>query len=231
LNQFYQPAIAKGILYLDEDESRHAVKVLRMKVGDALHITDGSGSFYRAAIRDADAGKCVFSILERKSVPARKFSISIALAPTKNIDRTEWFVEKAVELGIEQIYFMLCQNSERKTVNMERIQKIAISAMKQSGQAWLPACESIKPFQEIITKSADQKFICYVDQQNPAQLKSLANPGKNYLVLIGPEGDFRGEELKHAIEYGFMKASLGHNRLRTETAALAACHTLNLINL
>jgi 16S rRNA (uracil1498-N3)-methyltransferase len=231
LNQFYQPAITKGVLYLDEDESRHAVKVLRMKAGDALHITDGSGSFYRAAITDADPGKCVFSILERKSASARKFSISIALAPTKNIDRTEWFVEKAVELGIEQIYFMLCQNSERKTVNMERIQKIAISAMKQSGQAWLPACESIKPFQEILSKSADQKFICFVDQQNPAQLKSLANPGKSYLVLIGPEGDFRDEELKHAFECGFIKASLGHNRLRTETAALAACHTLNLINL
>jgi len=216
---------------LNDDESRHAVKVLRMKAGDPLHITDGLGSFYQATISEADPRTCSFSILEKKSVPARKFSIAIALAPTKNIDRTEWFVEKAVEYGIEQIQFILCQNSERKTVNMERIEKIAISAIKQSGQAWLPACTSIKPFSEVLTTSADQKFICYVDHQNPDQLKSLATVGKEYLVLIGPEGDFREEELKQAMDHGFKKVSLGHNRLRTETAALAACHTLNLINL
>jgi 16S rRNA (uracil1498-N3)-methyltransferase len=231
LIQFYQPDILKGIHHLDEDESRHAVKVLRMKVGDALHITDGFGSFYQAIMTGADPRKCMFSIVEKKSVPMRKFSISLAIAPTKNIDRTEWFVEKAVELGIEQIQFMLCQNSERKTVNMERIQKIAGSAMNQSGQAWLPACISIKPFQEVLTTSADQKFICHVDHQNPDQLKSLTTPGKSYFVLIGPEGDFRDEELTQAIDHGFVKVSLGHNRLRTETAALAACHTLNLINL
>ncbi|MEQ1586774.1 MAG: 16S rRNA (uracil(1498)-N(3))-methyltransferase [Cyclobacteriaceae bacterium] len=231
MNQFYQPDILKGIHHLDEDESRHAVKVLRMKAGDTLHITDGSGSFYQATINLADPRRCLFSIVEKKSVPIRKFSVALAIAPTKNIDRTEWFVEKAVEYGIEQIHFMSCQNSERKTVNMERIQKIAISAMKQSGQAWLPACTGIKPFQEVLTTSADQKFICHVDHQNPDQLKSLATPGKSYLVLIGPEGDFKDEEIKQAIDHGFIKVSLGHNRLRTETAALAACHTLNLINL
>lgn len=231
MNQFYQPAIANGIHHLNEDESRHAVKVLRMKAGDQLHITDGLGSFYHATISEADPRKCTFSILEKKSVLARKFSIAIALAPTKNIDRIEWFVEKAVELGIDQIHFMLCQNSERKTVNMERIEKIAISAMKQSGQAWLPTCTGIKPFQQILTISADQRFICFVDQLNPDQLNSLATVGKEYLVLIGPEGDFRDEELKQAMDHGFKKVSLGHNRLRTETAALAACHTLNLINL
>jgi 16S rRNA (uracil1498-N3)-methyltransferase len=231
LNQFYQPAITKGFLHLDEDESHHAVKVLRMKAGDILFITDGSGSFYQAIITDADARKCAFNIVEQRTLPLRKFSISIALAPTKNIDRTEWFVEKAVELGIEQIHFMQCQNSERKTVNMERIQKITISAMKQSGQARLPLATSIRPFKDILTAQYDQKFICHVDHQNSDQLKSLAIPGKNYLVLIGPEGDFRDEELKQAMEHGFIKVSLGHNRLRTETAALAACHTLNLINL
>lgn len=231
LNLFYQPEILKGIHHLDEEESRHAVKVLRMKAGDALHITDGSGSFYHATITVADSRKCMFSIVEKKSVPKRKFLISLAIAPTKNIDRTEWFVEKSVEYGIEQIHFMRCQNSERKTVNMDRIEKIVISAMKQSGQAWLPVCTPIKPFPEVLVTPADQKFICHVDHQNPDQLKSLAAPGKNYIVLIGPEGDFRDEELKQAIDHGFIKVSLGHNRLRTETAALAACHTLNLINL
>lgn len=202
-----------------------------MKAGDALRITDGSGSFYQATITVADPRKCMFSVVEKKSLPRRKFSISLAIAPTKNIDRTEWFVEKAVEYGIEQIQFMFCQNSERKTVNMERIQKITVSAMNQSGQVWLPATTSIRPFPEVLTISADQKFICHVDHQNPDHLKSLAAPGKSYLVLIGPEGDFRNDELKQAIDHGFIKVSLGHNRLRTETAALAACHTLNLINL
>ncbi len=147
------------------------------------------------------------------------------------MDRTEWFVEKAVELGIEEIHFMLCKNSERKSINLDRIQKIAISAMKQSWQCWLPACHEIKPFHEIVTGKANQKFICYVDQQNPDLLKTMAHPEKSYLVLIGPEGDFRQDELDKAIANGFTKVSLGPNRLRTETAALAACHTLNLINL
>lgn len=231
MNLFYQPDIPQGILHLNEDESRHAVKVLRMNTGDPLLITDGQGALYDAVITKADSRVCCFTITEKRISPARPFSISIAIAPTKNIDRTEWFVEKAVELGIEKIHFMRCKNSERKTVNLERIHKIIISAMKQSGQAWLPVCEEIKPLSEILTLVADQKFICYVDSQNPDQLKSLAKRNQKYLILIGPEGDFQKEELEQAIQHGFEKVSLGTNRLRTETAALAACHTLNLINL
>lgn len=202
-----------------------------MKIGDPLLITDGQGVLYDGVITKADSRVCGFTITVKRISPARSFSISIAIAPTKNIDRTEWFVEKAVELGIEQIHFMRCKNSERKTVNLERIQKIIISAMKQSGQAWLPECSEIKPYSEILSLTADQKFICYVDNQNPDQLNSLAKPNLKYLVLIGPEGDFQKEELEQAIQHGFKKVSLGINRLRTETAALAACHTLNLINL
>jgi 16S rRNA (uracil1498-N3)-methyltransferase len=231
LNLFYQPDIPKGISHLNEDESRHAVKVLRMKAGDPLLITDGQGAFYEATIALADSRACSFTIVEQKLSPARSFSIFIAIAPTKNIDRTEWFVEKAVELGIEQIHFIRCKNSERKTVNIERIQKIIVSAMKQSGQAWLPTCSEMKPYSEALSLTADQKFICYVDDQNPDQLKSMAKPNQKYLVLIGPEGDFQKEELEQAIQHGFQKVSLGTNRLRTETAALAACLTLNLINL
>jgi len=231
LNLFYQPAIPEGAHYLDPDESRHAIKVLRLQPGDRLQLTDGKGSFYEATIILADSKKCCFSIAEKRTISPRKFSISIAIAPTKNIDRTEWFVEKAVELGIEEIHFMLCKNSERKSINLDRIQKIAISAMKQSGQCWLPMCHEIKPFHEVVTIVANQKFLCFVDQQNPDQLKTMAQPGKSYLVLIGPEGDFRHDELDLAISNGFTKVSLGPNRLRTETAALAACHTLNLINL
>jgi len=231
LNLFYQPAIPEGAHYLDPDESRHAIKVLRLQSGNPLQLTDGKGSFYEATITVADSKKCCFSIAEKRTISSRKFSISIAIAPTKNIDRTEWFVEKAVELGIEEIHFMLCKNSERKFINLDRIQKIAISAMKQSGQCRLPMCHEIKPFHEIVTIAANQKFLCYVDQKNPDQLKTMAQLEKSYLVLIGPEGDFRQDELDLAFRNGFAKVSLGPNRLRTETAALAACHTLNLINL
>jgi 16S rRNA (uracil1498-N3)-methyltransferase len=231
LNLFYQPALINGIHHLNEEESRHAVKVLRLKADDELQLTDGVGSFYQAKIKEADHKKCTFTIIEKEFILPRKFSIAIAIAPTKNIDRTEWFVEKAVELGVEHIHFIQCKNSERKNINLDRIEKIAISAMKQSGQAWFPKISEIKPFEEIIPLQADQKFICFVDSQNPNQLKALAHPDKSYQVLIGPEGDFRQDELELAMTHGYTKVGLGPNRLRTETAALAACHTLNLVNL
>lgn len=231
MNLFYQPGIPQGIHHLDVVESHHAVKVLRMRTGDSLKITDGQGQFYESRIEQADPGKCTFQILNARYIAPRKFSISLAIAPTKNMDRIEWFVEKAVEIGIEQIQFILCKNSERKSINLDRIQKIAVSALKQSGQCWLPKISDIKSFTESLHVTADQKFICYVDSSNPLHLKSLAEPNKNYWVLIGPEGDFRADELELAISNGFIKASLGPIRLRTETAALTASHTLNLINL
>ena len=227
---FYQPGIPDGIYHLDPDESRHAVKVLRLKEGDRLTVTDGNGVLYEAEILRADFPKCTFRILNSLVQPAKKFHRHIAIAPTKNADRIEWFVEIAVELGIDQISFMLCRNSERKTLNGERIEKIAASAMKQSQQAWLPTLTALHPFQDILKSSSDQKFIAFVDPENPHQLKSLARPGGHYLVLIGPEGDFTPEELQQAEKSGFQKVSLGSTRLRTETAGLAACHILNLIN-
>jgi len=202
-----------------------------MNRGDSLDLTDGHGFFYRATINDANPKKCTFDIIEKKEIPSRDFSISIAIAPTKNIDRTEWFIEKAVEIGIEKIQLLQCKNSERKHVNHERLVKIAISAMKQSGQARLPIISEMIPFQKIISHTALQKFICYVDADNPNQLKSLARPEQSYLVLIGPEGDFSKEEIQMATDVEFKKVSLGPNRLRTETAALTACQLLNFINL
>ncbi|HCZ36270.1 MAG TPA: 16S rRNA (uracil(1498)-N(3))-methyltransferase [Cytophagales bacterium] len=231
MNQFYQPEIPKGVHHLDEDESRHAIKVLRMQVGEALHVTDGCGNFYKATVAVADARKCSFTIHETITAPPRSFNIGLAIAPTKNIDRMEWLVEKAVEVGVEEIHFMLCQNSERKTINRERLLKIAVSAMKQSGQYRLPLLHDIKPFAGIVAGKANQKFICYVDSTNPNLLKTQAKPNQHYLVLIGPEGDFRPAELELALQNGFSKVSLGPTRLRTETAALVACQTLNFINL
>ena len=202
-----------------------------MQMGDSIELTDGHGFLYKAYIHEADPRKCGFTIIETKEIPVRDFSISIAIAPTKNIDRTEWFIEKAVEIGIDKIYLLLCKNSERKNVNQDRLIKIAVSAMKQSGQARLPFITDMIPFKEILLQEASQKFICYVDVNNPDQLKSLAKPKQDYLVLIGPEGDFNKEEIQMAIEHGFKKVSLGPNRLRTETAALTACQLLNFVNL
>lgn len=202
-----------------------------MKSGDAIELTDGFGYRFRALINDADPKKCSFTIVEKTEIPGRDFNIAIAIAPTKNIDRTEWFIEKAVEIGIDKIHLLMCKNSERKTVNQERLLKIMVSAMKQSGQARLPYVSGLIPFGGIMAQKAEQKFICHVDAANPNQLKSLANPKKSYLVLIGPEGDFSKEEIQLAIDHGFKKVSLGPNRLRTETAALTACQLLNFINL
>lgn len=202
-----------------------------MKMGDTFELTDGHGFLYRAVIDDADSKKCSFTIIDKKEILNRDFNISIAIAPTKNIDRTEWFIEKAVEIGIDAIHLLLCKNSERKTVNQERLMKIVVSAMKQSGQARLPYFSDMIPFKEITSHMAEQKFICHVDVTNPDQLKSIAKPKHSYLVLIGPEGDFSKEEIQIAVESGFKKVSLGPNRLRTETAALTACQVLNFINL
>ncbi len=230
MNLFYQPDLPAGAFHLDEDESRHAVRVLRMEDGDLLDVTDGKGILYKCRITKADSKKCHFEVIEKREQQKKNDFIHIAIAPTKNADRIEWFVEKAVEIGVDQISFVLCQKSERKNINIERIQKVAISAMKQSQQSTLPLLTLLLPFNQIVSVKADQKFIAYVDQDNPDLLKNKAAKGKNCLVLIGPEGDFSKEELNLAFQNHFIKVSLGPNRLRTETAGLAACHILNLIN-
>lgn len=230
MNLFYVPGIADGISHLDAEESRHAMKVLRMVVGDKLTLTDGRGNWYYASIKNADAKKCTFAVQQKKYFPKKDYAIHLAIAPTKNADRIEWLVEKNVEMGIDEISFMQCQTSERKNIHIERIEKIAISAMKQSQQAWLPMINPLKPFREIVQIQADQKFIGHVDASNPHHLKSMAHPQKKYLILIGPEGDFSTEELELAHQHGFEKISLAANRLRTETAGMVACQILHFVN-
>ncbi|MBI3218359.1 MAG: 16S rRNA (uracil(1498)-N(3))-methyltransferase [Bacteroidetes bacterium] len=230
MNLFYLPGIDEGIHHLDVEESRHAVKVLRMSAGDQITLADGKGTWYFARITNADAKKCTFEVQKKKYFPKKDYSIHLAIAPTKNADRIEWLVEKNVEMGIDEISFMQCQTSERKNINIDRIEKIAISAMKQSEQAWLPMINALKPFREIVQIQADQKFIGHVDVTNPHHLKALAQPKKKYLILIGPEGDFSNGELELAQKNGFEKISLGANRLRTETAGMVACQVLHLIN-
>lgn len=231
-NLFYQPNISQGVLYLDPEESRHCTKVLRKRAGDTLHVTDGKGFLHTCKITDANPDKCVFKIESSEQEKPKNFRIHIAIAPTKNPDRTEWFVEKAIEIGVDEISFLACENSERTTVKTERIEKLAISALKQSLKTTFTKIHSIRTLQEFISaSSSSEKFIAYVDQANPYELFQVAKPKNSYTVLIGPEGDFSPDELELALKQGYKKVALGPSRLRTETAGVVACHTLNLINL
>ncbi len=232
MNLFYQPLIPQGALHLDQDESRHAVKVLRKRNGDVINLTDGKGLFYEGIITDADPHECSFEI--RSSTPTQKknFRIHIAISPTKNADRIEWFVEKSVEIGIDEITFLQCDHTERQYLKVDRLQKTAISAMKQSLKAWLPAIHPTEAFKDFVSSRTDEeKYIAHVDEQNQNYLQKVVTPGLSYLVLIGPEGDFSVDELALAFNLGYKKVSLGAARLRTETAGIAACHILNLANI
>jgi 16S rRNA (uracil1498-N3)-methyltransferase len=227
---FYQPAISEGVLHLDEEESRHCVKVLRKNNGDLIHITDGKGIFYDALITKADSKQCYFSIQRKREQTLRDYYIHVAISPTKNADRIEWFIEKTVELGIDEITLMDCENTERSHIKASRLKKVAISAMKQSLKASLPVINEMTSFEDVLQMKKESGYIAYVDSANPLHLQQASSGFKKALVLIGPEGDFSPEELSLALNSGFQKVSLGKSRLRTETAGMAACHILNLVH-
>ena len=231
MNLFYQPLLAESVHHLDAEESRHCINVLRKKVGDTLFITDGKGFFYDATIKVASEKECAFEITKITPAPVREYAIHVAISPTKNNERIEWFVEKAVELGIDRISLIECNHTERAYLKGERLRKVAISAMKQSLKASLPRIDEVTPFKKFLpTVDEQQRFIAFVDSANPHHLHNAVSPKQSYCVLIGPEGDFSPEELNQALATGFQKVSLGQSRLRTETAGLASCHILNLIN-
>lgn len=226
---FYQPDIPEGIHHLDEEESRHAVKVLRLAAGKEIDLTDGKGRFYKAAITEANHRRCGFEILKTQKVDPFPVYRHLAIAPTKNIDRIEWLVEKAVEFGVDRITPIICDHSERRIVKSIRLHKKALSAMKQSLKAWCPQIDEALPVKEFIQQAtADHRFIAYVDNDNTDYLSQLKQSTGSHLVLIGPEGDFSETEVAMAEGAGFTKVSLGTSRLRTETAGIAAVHLLNL---
>ena len=231
MNLFYQPLIPEGKYHLDAVESKHCTKVLRKKNGDLIHITDGQGFLYNAIITKADNIQCSFEIKEKIAEPPRPYRIHIAISPIKNTDRLEWFVEKAVELGLDEITLIECYHTERTHVKPGRLEKLAISAMKQSLKLTLPLISGPVKFSHLIAgTTASSRFIAHVDPANPNHLIHIAPPFSTYLILIGPEGDFSKDELALALENNFKPVSLGTSRLRTETAGLAACHILNLVN-
>jgi 16S rRNA (uracil1498-N3)-methyltransferase len=229
---FYQPELHNGANFLDEEESSHCVKVLRHKEGDLIHVVDGIGSFYECRITKAHQKKCELEILLTKREEPLLCNIHIAIAPTKNADRLEWFVEKATEIGIQEITLLQTEHSERKFQKTDRLEKKAIAAMKQSLKAFKPVINPQVDYEKFIKSFPEQinKFIAYVDQEIPQHLKDAAPSHASYVVLIGPEGDFSSEEVKVALEQNFTAVSLGKSRLRTETAGIYACMVLNLMN-
>lgn len=234
MHLFYQPGLGSPdtVDFLSEDDSRHAVKTLRLGIGEIIAVTDGHGNQHTAVITKADVRRCMFRITDTKTTPPRLFSVRICVAPTKNLDRIEWFVEKAVEVGIERISFFFGQHSERRVLKLERLEKIAVSAMKQSLQSFLPILDEAIPFGELVkTVEDEQRFIAHLPADKPPlQLAKAATATGRYAVLIGPEGDFSEKEIQQAVAAGFQLVTLGPNRLRTETAALTACQLLNFIN-
>ncbi len=230
--QFYAPNIIENPI-LPESDSQHCVRVLRMKEGDIIDIIDGKGYRYTCRIIDAHPKRAHVEIIDRISTPLTwSNNIIIAVAPTKHIDRMEWMVEKLTEIGINQIIPLLCQHSERKEIKVERLEKIAISAMKQSLKATLPTISPITSFKEVIQNlNTEQKYIAYCDTSIPRKLLSNEYVAhKDTIILIGPEGDFSIEEIQLALNNNYQPISLGDNRLRTETAAIVACDTCHIIN-
>ena len=231
MSLFYVPNLATEHV-LPEEESLHAVKVLRLKVGDGLVVVDGVGGYHIAKITLPHPKRCAFELIESQfEFGKRDYKLHIAIAPTKNMDRLEWFVEKATEIGIDEITPIICRFSERKMVKAERLEKIIVSAAKQSVKAYFPKLNPQCTFDELIKNhQATQKFIAHCYNSEKRQLKTEIVPAKDILVLIGPEGDFSKEEVDKAIKNGYLPVSLGESRLRTETAGVVACHTVSLMN-
>jgi len=228
---FYQPDLNAGTHYLSADESKHCIRVLRHEKGDLINVTNGQGTLFEVRIQTPNPKKCTFELVNHSRKPEKNFNITIAISPTKSIDRIEWFVEKAVELGVSEIKFYFSRHSERKKLNMERMEKKAIVAMKQSEQFVLPNIALYDSFKDCLDDTtSDEQYIAQVDSSNPYHLIDVAPVSSSYTVFIGPEGDFSEEEILQSFDAGFTKVSLGENRLRTETAGIAACHILNLIN-
>ncbi len=217
----------------DKNESRHIIKALRKKTGDIINITDGRGRHFITTILEANEKKCSVQIDQVEIL--RKpwdYYLHIAIAPTKLNERTEWFLEKATEIGIDEITLILCDRAERKSVKIERFEKIIHAAAKQSLKFIFPKINTLESFDEFLENQKNQglNLIAHCDRGEQKPIKSILKPKENVCVLIGPEGDFSPREIKKAKEYAFREVSLGKNRLRTETAAIVACHTVSLIN-
>jgi 16S rRNA (uracil1498-N3)-methyltransferase len=230
---FYNPNINETTenFSFDKEESKHIIKVLRKKDNDILYVTNGFGYLFKTEITLASDNKCTVKIISfEKSAPS-KFHLHLAVAPTKMNDRFEWFLEKATEIGIYEITPIICDRSERKVINNERFDKILLTAMKQSNVLFLPKLNKAISFKEFIKqKQEGLSFIAHCEETNKKTLKSALEINKDITVLIGPEGDFSEKEIELALDNNYVPVSLGNTRLRTETAAIVACHSVVFVN-
>lgn len=231
---FYASDITLPEYTLSEEESRHAVKVLRLKVGDSLHITDGRGNLHRCQVISDSAKHCTVRVVESISeFEKRGYSLTMAVAPTKNIDRFEWFLEKATEIGVDRFVALETEHSERRVIKYEREMKVITAAVKQSLKAYHPALDDMTPFRKFVTAElAGRKFIAHCGEavKEKRYLASTLAAGEDAVVLIGPEGDFSAEEVRLAVENGFEEITLGNQRFRTETAAVMAVAMVDIVN-
>jgi 16S rRNA (uracil1498-N3)-methyltransferase len=230
---FFTPKIENGFAIFEEEEGRHLSTVLRKKPGDRLRLTDGKGSFYEAELADAGKRQVLARIISSESVPRPdRGLLHMAIAPTKNMDRLEWFLEKATEIGVDEITPILCKHSERDSLRLDRLEKILVSAMKQSLRAWLPQLNPLTKFTDFVKKTGEtQKRLAWCGDEPMPHLKNTLLPDQSTVIAIGPEGDFSPEEVTLALSSGFQAISLGEARLRTETAGLYAVTVFGLLDI
>lgn len=235
MNIFFIVDTGEDQVVMDVNESRHCAKVLRMRKGDEVSFIDGKGTLGKGILMKVDPACCELKILERQeNFEKRPYSLHIAIAPTKNIDRFEWFIEKSVEIGIDRITPIICEHSERRRVRLDRMERIILSAAKQSIKAWIPQVDSMVSYNDFLKKKFDtnNKFIAHCREGNKPFLLKSADHSSGILILIGPEGDFSTKEITMAGAKGYREVSLGISRLRTETAGVVAaqiCADLQLI--
>jgi 16S rRNA (uracil1498-N3)-methyltransferase len=230
---FYTPELTPETKHytFSKEESKHIVRVLRKKENDILHITNGKGFMFTAKITIADQKNCTIEITSHKFQKPKSYKLHLAVAPTKMNDRYEWFLEKATEIGIDTITPIVCDHSERKVIKVERFEKIIQSATKQSLSAYFPELKPAISFSDFIkVNSDDQLFIAHCEEDKKQALKQALQPQKDVTILIGPEGDFSTKEIALALENSYVPVTLGETRLRTETAAIVACHSVAFIN-
>ncbi|MBC2840295.1 16S rRNA (uracil(1498)-N(3))-methyltransferase [Robiginitalea sp. SC105] len=233
MNYFYHPLLDTSVhqFSFSPEESRHIVKVLRKRAGDQLHITNGKGYLFTAEIMEADPDRCMGRILDTRKMHQKMYHLHLAVAPTKKMDRFEWFLEKATEIGVNRITPIICERSERTKLPMERLQRVIQEAMKQSLRTYLPELDEPVSLPDFLKNGQPVlKFIAHCEDDEKMDLKRRVAADKDVVILIGPEGDFSRDEIEMAVDRGFIPVSLGESRLRTETAALVACTTVNLIN-
>lgn len=230
---FYNPTINETTenFTFDREESKHIIKVLRKKDGDILFVTNGLGSLFKTEITLASDSKCTVQMVSFEKTAPSPFKLHLAVAPTKMNDRYEWFLEKATEIGVQEITPIICDRSERKVINIERFEKIILSAMKQSNELYLPKLNPAISFKEFVKQQNEGlQLIAHCEETDKKTLKSILQSNTDVTVLIGPEGDFSEKEIALALEHKYIPVSLGNTRLRTETAAVVACHSVVFLN-